>query len=129
MRISGNKRNPAFTFAEILVAMAFIGLVIPVAMQAITISSRAGTFASRKATAVQLGDALLQELAITDQWRSGSQSGQFEAPYADFGWQIQSENWDQQGMTQLSLQVEFLVQDQRYNVVLTTLVPEVEETE
>jgi len=126
---SGASRPSGFTFVEILVALAFIGLVIPVAMQAITISSKAGTFASRKATAVRLGDALLQELAVTDQWRSGSQSGQFEEPYQDFRWQIQSQAWTEQGMTELSLKVEFLVQDQPYNVVITTLVPEQEETQ
>lgn len=117
-----------FTFAEILAAMMFLALVIPVAMQAITISSHAGTVASRKATATRLGDALLQELAITDQWRSGVQSGQFEAPYDSYQWQIQSEPWDQQGMTQLSMQVQFMARDQMFDVVLTTLVAETEDT-
>lgn len=129
MKIFDRQRNRAFTFAEILAAMMFLGLVIPVALQAVKISSDAGVVASRKATATQLGDALLNELAITDEWRSGSQSGQFEAPYESYRWQIQSENWDQQGLSQLSLQVEFLVRDQSYDVVLTTLVPEDEATE
>jgi hypothetical protein len=129
VKIFDRQRNRAFTFAEILAAMMFLGLVIPVALQAVKISSDAGVVASRKATATQLGDALLNELAITDEWRSGSQSGQFEAPYESYRWQIQSENWDQQGLSQLSLQVEFLVRDQSYDVVLTTLVPEDEATE
>ncbi len=128
MKICDPKRDRAFTFAEILAAMLFLALVIPVALQAISISSRAGTVAGRKATAVQLGDALLNELAITDEWRRGSQSGRFEAPYDSYSWQIQSQNWDQQGLIQLSLQVEFLVRDQRFDVVLATLVPEEEPT-
>ena len=108
--------------------MMFLALVIPIAMQAITISSNAGTVASRKATATRLGDALLQELAITDQWRSGTQAGQFEEPYGEYGWQIQTEPWEQQGMTQLSLQVQFVVREQNFEVVLTTLVPETQPT-
>lgn len=129
MKVSRQNRNQAFTFAEILAAMMFLALVIPVAMQAITISSNAGTVASRKATATRLGDALLNELAITDQWRSGTQSGQFEAPYETYSWQIQSEPWEQQGMTQLSLQVQFVVREQNFDVVLSTLVAETEATE
>lgn len=129
MKISKDNRNRAFTFAEILAAMFFMGMVIPVAMQAIQISSDAGTLAKRKAVAVQLGDALLQELAITDTWRSGSQSGQFEQPYEAYQWQIRNEPWHQQGMTHLSLEVEYQVRERTHSIVLSTLVPEEEATE
>ena len=129
MKTSKPNRKRAFTFAEILAAMFFMGLVIPVAMQAIKISSDAGSMAKRKAVAVQLGDALLQELAITDTWRTGNQSGQFQAPYENYQWQIRNEQWHQQGLTQLSLQVEFQVRERTHAIVLTTLVPEQEATE
>jgi len=129
VRISKPNRNHAFTFAEILAAMFFMALVIPVAMQAITISSDAGSMAKRKSVAVQLGDALLQELAITDTWRTGNQSGQFEQPYEEYSWQIRNEPWHQQGLTQLSLEVEYLVRERPQIVVLTTLVPDEEATE
>ncbi|MGB0582626.1 MAG: type II secretion system protein [Limisphaerales bacterium] len=129
MKISKHNRKRAFTFAEVLAAMFFMGLVIPVAMQAIKISSDAGSMAKRKSVAVQLGDALLQELAITDTWRSGNQSGQFEAPYENYQWQIRNETWHQQGMTQLSLKVEYKVRERAHTIVLTTLVPEEEATE
>jgi hypothetical protein len=117
-----------FTFAEILAAMLFLALVIPTAMQAIRISSDAGTMASRRSVATRLGDALLTELAITDEWRTGTQSGQFDPPYQDYRWQIRSENWTELGMLQLSLEVVFRVREVDARVVLTTLVPEVQST-
>jgi hypothetical protein len=102
--------------------------VIPTAMQAIRISSDAGTMASRRSVATRLGDALLTELAITDEWRTGTQSGQFDPPYQDYRWQIRSENWTELGMLQLSLEVVFRVREVDARVVLTTLVPEVQST-
>ncbi|MGK0198102.1 MAG: hypothetical protein ACI91J_001372 [Yoonia sp.] len=118
----------AFTFAEILAAMFFLALVIPVAMKGITIASKAGTVASRKATATQLGDALLNELVITDEWRSGSNSGTFEEPNEKFSWEIESSAWDQPGMTELTIRVSYLVRDLQDEVRLTTLVSEEDDT-
>lgn len=122
------RRQAGFTFAEILAAMLFLGLVIPTALQAIRISSDAGTMASRRAVATRLGDALLTELAITDQWRGGTQSGQFDPPYQDYRWEIRSENWTEQGMLQLSLAVTFRVRERAAQVLLSTLVPETQST-
>ena len=118
------RRRAGFTFAEILAAMLFLGLVIPVALQAVRIASDAGTMASRRTTATRLGDALLTELAITDEWRSGTQAGQFDQPYQDYRWEIRSENWTELGMSQLSMVVTFKVRGVDARVVLTTLVPE-----
>jgi hypothetical protein len=122
------RRDAGFTFAEILAAMLFLALVIPTALQAIRISSDAGTMATRKAVATRLGDALLTQLAVTDEWRGGTQSGQFDPPYQDYRWQIQTENWTELGMLQLSLQVDFKVREVDTRVLLTTLVPEAQST-
>jgi hypothetical protein len=125
---SARRGERAFTFAEILAAMFFLAMVIPVAMKGITIASKAGTVASRKATATQLGDALLNEMAITDEWRGGSNSGTFEAPNEGFSWEIESSAWEQPGMTELTVRVRFMVRDLEDEVLLTTLVPEEEDT-
>jgi len=122
------RRQAGFTFAELLAAMLFLALVIPVALQAVRISSDAGTMASRRSVATRLGDALLTELAITDQWRSGTQSGQFDPPYQDYRWEIRSENWTELGMLQLSMLVSFEVRERPAQVVLSTLVPETQST-
>lgn len=123
------RRQAGFTFAEILAAMLFLGLVIPVALQAVRISSDAGTMASRRAVATRLGDALLNELAITEEWRTGTQSGQFDQPYQDYRWEIQTESWSEQGMLQLSMVVTFQVREVDARVVLSTLVPETQSTD
>lgn len=123
------RRRAGFTFAEILAAMLFLGLVIPVAMQAVRIASDAGTMASRRSIATRLGDARLTELAITDEWRTGTQAGQFDQPYQDYRWEIRSENWTELGMMQLSMVVTFKVRQRDAQVILTTLVPETQTTD
>lgn len=123
-----SRRQAGFTFAEILAAMLFLALVIPTALQAIRISSDAGTMAARRSVATRLGDALLTELAITEQWRSGAQSGQFDPPYQDYRWEVRSEAWSEQGMLQLSMAVTFQVREVDARVVLSTLVSETQST-
>ncbi len=128
-RLKRTRRSEAaFTFAEILAAMFFLAMVIPVALQGIRISSDAGTLASRKSTATRLGDSMLNELMITDQWRSGSTSGQFDPPNDQYRWEIESQAWTEPGMTELSIRVFYPMRDQEFEILLTSLVSEEEDT-
>ena len=67
-----NSHRRAFTFAEILVAMVFVAIVIPVAVEGVLIANRAGTVAERKRVAARLADRLLAELVLTGEWADAS---------------------------------------------------------
>src|SRR6266853_4381519 len=64
-----------FTLVEMLAAMLFMAIVIPVALQSLRIASRAGAVAGRKGVAVQLAESKLNELIVTCQWHSSGQGG------------------------------------------------------
>ena len=68
-------RKRGFTFIEVLVAMLFMAIVIPVAVRALTVSNRAGVVAERKRVAMRLADTVLTESVITDSWRDGEVEG------------------------------------------------------
>ena len=54
---SGVKRRfAAFTLAEALAALAFLAIVIPVAIEALHLASLAGVVAQRKVAAAQFAD-------------------------------------------------------------------------
>lgn len=111
-----------FTFAEVLAALVFMAIVIPVAMQGLQLASRAGVVAERKALAVQLADRLLNESVITDNWRNTGQGGTLIQDGKEFSWRLYNEAWLENTMRLLSMEVTYLVQGREYIVRVSTLV-------
>ena len=109
--------------------MLFVTLVLPPAVYGVRMASDAGTVAHRKITATQLGEAMLSELAATDEWRNGTPSGNFPEPWDKNERRMTSEAWNEAGVTELLLEVKFIVRQREIYVYMTTLVPETDETE
>lgn len=120
-------RHGAFTFAELLAAMVFMAIVIPVAVQALIISNRAGAVAEHKRVAVQLADRLLTEMVVTDDWRTSEREGDFGEDWPAYRWVLDDAVWDQDTMQVVTVEVFFEIQGREYSVALSTLVDETEE--
>ena len=71
MRLVSHRCRRAFTFAEVLAAMVFVAIVIPVAVKGLSIANRAGSVAQHKRIAMELGDSILTELVMTEDWADG----------------------------------------------------------
>jgi type II secretory pathway pseudopilin PulG len=113
-----------FTFVEILAALAFLGILIPVVVSALMVSNRAGLVAERSATAVQLGENQLNELMLGGAWSSAGGRGDFGTDRPGYRWELEKGDWESGEMTELTLSVFFQVQGQEHDVQLTTLVSE-----
>ena len=133
----------AFTLAEVLAALAFMAIVIPVAIRGLQIASRAGDVAQHKALAARIGERLLNEIVVSKQWNSGAQAGNTKAGPYQFHWALKNQPWTQISSTtssiggsptginqsvvngntihELSVDVTFNVQGQDYTVHLSTL--------
>jgi len=107
---------------EALAALAFLALVLPVAVQGIQLASRAGQVAVRKLVAARVADRVLNELIVTGQWKNSAASGTAEEGVQQFRWQLRSEAWPKDSFRQLTLQVTYPVQGQDYFVNLSTLI-------
>jgi type II secretory pathway pseudopilin PulG len=132
----------AFTLAEVLAALAFMAIVIPVAIRGLQIANRAGVVAQRKAIAARIGERLLNEVVVARQWNQGTQSGTQKAGPYPFKWTLHNQAWNQLSANQtttsttginqnvvnsaniheLAVDVVFSVQGQDYTVHLSTLV-------
>jgi hypothetical protein len=123
------RRALAFTFAELLAAMVFVAVVIPVAVKAIALANRAGVLAERSRIAVELADRVLTEMTVTDEWRQASRQGDFGEEWPGFRWVLDDTVWDEDMMRVISVEVFFDVQGREYSVRLSTLAPEEETTE
>lgn len=111
-----------FTLVEALAALTFLAIVIPVAVHAIQIASRASQVAERKVVAARVADRLLGELIATGQWKQSAASGSTEEGTRQFRWQLRSESWQKDALRLLTLQVNYAVQGQDYEVHVSTLV-------
>src|SRR5712691_8949234 len=108
----------AFTLAEVLAAMVFMAILIPVALEGLSIASRAGEVAARKSEAGLVAEKILNETIATTNWNTSGQSGTVRQGIRDFRWKLNNEAWNQDssqsGMRLLSVEVTFEEQGRDY---------------
>ncbi len=102
--------------------MAFLAIVIPVAVKAIQVANLAGQVAERKSVAARVADRLMNEMVVTGQWKQSASSGVAEEGARQFRWNLQSRAWDKDALRLLTMQVTYQVQGKDYDVSLSTLV-------
>lgn len=155
MKFATNSNSPtgaaAFTLAEMLAALLFMAIVIPVAAQALRIASLAGEVARRKGEAVRVAERVLNECILTTNYFQSGQRGFVVEGSREFQWTLQTEIWNQTmtnqlrgtsaigqlasgqpmanqfaasqvPMSLLTVEVLYPVQNQDYSVRLSTLV-------
>lgn len=101
--------------------MLFLAIVIPVAVEALHLSSRAGEVAVRKGTAARVADRILNESLVLTNWNQGMQSGTASEGTLDFQWTLTSRSWQQGQMQLVTAQVTYQVQGRDYTVQLSSL--------
>jgi prepilin-type N-terminal cleavage/methylation domain-containing protein len=111
-----------FTLAEVLAALAFMAIVIPVAVQGLRIANLAGQVGERKATAARIAERVLNELVVTREWQTSSPRGLIREGVQDYEWTMLLENWNGGYLRQLTVEVIFTVQGQEHEMRLSTLV-------
>lgn len=120
---AGNPGAPTgFTLAEVLAALAFLAIVIPVAVEGLRVASLAGQVGLRKAVAVRLADQVLNEWLVSDQGVAGLPSGEIRDGVVDYRWSLRSATWPEDAMREVTVVVAYTVQGQEYDVRLSTLV-------
>ena len=120
---SNHRHCAGFTLAEVLAALVFMAIVIPVAVQGLHVASRAGSVSVRKAMGARIAESKLNELVVTGQWQSLAQKGTIQEGLQSYSWQLQSEPWAEDGaMRLITVHVNVPVQGQDYDVHVSTLV-------
>ena len=118
-------RRSAFTLAEVLAALLFLSIVIPVASQGLRVASMAGEVGQRKMVAARIGNKALNELKVTGQLLNTGQSGVVEDHGVSYRWAMKNQAWTEDTvsrMTVATVTVSFLAQGNNYEVHLSTLV-------
>ena len=116
----------AFTLAEVLAALVFMAILIPVAIEGLSLASRSGEVAARKSQAALVAESVLNENIVTTNWNTSLQNGTIRQGVHDFKWTMHNDPWAQDPnattMRQLSVEVKYVAQGKEYSVRLATLV-------
>ena len=84
------RSHRAFTLIEVLAALLLMAIVIPVAMEGMSISSRAGLLGQRKAAAMRVAERMINELIVTGEMNQTSSSGTVVDGDTSYPWTMQS---------------------------------------
>jgi type II secretory pathway pseudopilin PulG len=118
--------NKAFTLAEVLAALVFLAILIPVALEGLNIASRAGEVAARKSEAALVAESVLNQTVVATNSNQTVQNGTVRQGLREFRWTVRNEPWNQDPaattIRQLTAEVFYTAQGAQYSVRLSTLV-------
>jgi prepilin-type N-terminal cleavage/methylation domain-containing protein len=115
-------RRRGLTLIEVLATIVLMGIVLPVAMNGISLCLASASIARQKSEAAALAEAKLNELIATGDWQSGMTSGDFGEAWPEFHWTGSTSAWSDPTVQQLSVRVFWIGRGQERDVTLTTLV-------
>jgi type II secretory pathway pseudopilin PulG len=114
-------RAAGFTLVEVLAALLFLAIVIPTAVEALHMATKAGEVAVRKSAASRVADRVLNESIVMTNWSGGSQNGTVTEGSVDYRWTLTSQTWPQDAMQLLTVEVKYPAQGKDYSVKMSTL--------
>lgn len=110
-----------FTLAEVLAALAFLAIVIPVAIEGLRVASRAGQVGQCKTVAMRIAERVLNERLLANQSVGGSPTGVIKEGVREYRWSLRAETWPEDTMRLVTAEVSYTVQGKDYDVRLSTL--------
>jgi len=116
------RARAAFTLAEVLAALAFMAIVIPVAVEGLRIANLAGEVGQRKTVAARIAERVLNEWIIGSKMQGSAQSGTIQEGMVQYRWSIRSETWSEDTMNLVTVRVIYPAQGRDFDVRLSTLV-------
>ena len=121
-RLGRVRSSSGFTLAEVLAAVLFMAIVIPVAVEGLRVANLAGQVGTRKAVAARIGDNMINELIATGEYTRAPQQGTVVEGAYQYSWDTRLDTWSYGTLKLFSVRVSFPVQGQDYDVRLSTLV-------
>lgn len=111
-----------FTLIEVLAAIVLMGIVLPVAMNAISVATMVGSAAKRRSEAAMLVQSKLSELVVTKGWQNGNMNGDWAEDHPDYRWVAELKEWDTSSLKELDVHVLWTASGREQSVTLSTLI-------
>jgi prepilin-type N-terminal cleavage/methylation domain-containing protein len=114
-------RRAGFTLVEVLASLALVAAIIPAAMAGVSLAMGLGNTARQRTEAATLAHGRLAESLAAEDWRDGDSSGDFGDDWPDYGWELTVEDWDEAGLSAVSVSVTWFSRGTEQAVTATTL--------
>ncbi|MCU0914745.1 MAG: prepilin-type N-terminal cleavage/methylation domain-containing protein [Planctomycetes bacterium] len=112
-----------FTFIELLATIVLITIVLPVAMQTISLCTRLAGQSRRQIEAACLAKTKLTELTVSQEWENGNQQGDFGTDWPGYEWVATLATWTEDAaVSQLEVTVSWRSLGRQRGITLSTLV-------
>jgi prepilin-type N-terminal cleavage/methylation domain-containing protein len=116
-------RRRGLTLVEVLATIVMVAIVLPAAMQGISMCLSASRDARQRSEASALAEAKLNEILATGDWQFGALSGDFGEAWPEYHWGGGSTSWPSDStMAEVYVRVTWTARQQEREVVLSTLV-------
>lgn len=99
-------RRAGFTLIEVLATVLLLSIVVPVAMQAVSLATATTGAARQRSEAAGLAEYQLGYAMTTGEWQTGPFQGDFtEFGHPEYQWEIICNNWTQSNMVEMTVTV------------------------
>jgi type II secretion system protein I len=116
------KHYRGLTLAEVLAAIVIVAVVVPVAMQGVSIATGLASLTRQRAQATSLAESKLDEIVVGQLWQGAQLSGDFAPQFPDYHWQADVSDWEEADMKQIQLHVSWVNRGKDREIILSTLV-------
>jgi prepilin-type N-terminal cleavage/methylation domain-containing protein len=120
--VARGRRRSGFTLIEVLGTILLLGIVVPAAMEAVTIAMTAASVVRHRTEAAGLAESKLTDLVVTGEWQEGVLSGDFAPDWPEYRWEAVVDNWDQANVQMLQLKVAWQRAGVEDSISVSTLV-------
>jgi prepilin-type N-terminal cleavage/methylation domain-containing protein len=118
-----HRHHRGYTLVEVLVTLVLVAIVLPVAMEGVSLAAGMAGEARRQSEAATLARQKLDELIVTDTWRSGQLQGDFGLEWPDFQWHAFEAAWEVSELRLLTVEVAWSSRGRPRSLQVSTLVP------
>jgi len=115
-------RARGFTLVEALAALALAALILPVAMQGVSIAVSAAGAARRQVEAATLAESKLSDLVATGAWQGSERTGDFGTEWPGYTWTAEVSDWNGGPLRLVEVTVAWTARSAKRSVRLSTLV-------
>ncbi len=118
----GTQGKAGFTLVEVLATLVLVAIILPVAMEGISLALAATDHARRQTEACALAESKLAELVATGDWQGANLVGEAEDAWPGYRWTAEVDDWEDATMRLLTVRVHWAARGHERELAMSTLV-------
>ena len=115
------RRENAFTLVEALATLVLLAIVLPVAMQGISLATQVSGVARERTESTSLAEAKMVELTATGDWQGSDLSGDFGEDWPQYKWEAEVTDWEEPSLRLLTVKVDWVRRGRQRSTELSTV--------